>query len=170
MKMSSEHIDVLCIEAHLSRKLLLSIVSIMALVVMLGCGSTQSPTSTPTPTPTTTNQQPIEIVSVLGPLAPFNPGGPTVEIILKNVSTTPIVSLTATLGLGGVGHPTAPGSFTFTFDVTALHPLLPGRSVSDTSTLIGAGFSDSASYPLTITGTMENGATFTYTKQVHIVG
>jgi hypothetical protein len=168
--MSSEHIDVLCIEAHLSRKWLLSIVSMMALVVMLGCGSTQSPTSTPTPTPTTTNQQPIEIVSVLGPLSPFNPGGPTVEITLKNVSTAPIVSLTATLGLDGAGPPTAPGSFTFTFDVTALHPLLPGRSVSDTSTLIGAGFSDSTSYPLTITGALENGATFTYTKQVQIVG
>lgn len=168
--MSSEHVDVLCIEAHLSRKWLLSIVCMMALVVMLGCGSTQSPTSTPTPTPTTTNQQPIEIVSVLGPLSPFNPGGPTVEITLKNVSTAPIVSLTATLGLDGAGPPTAPGSFTFTFDVTALHPLLPGRSVSDTSTLIGAGFSNSTSYPLTITGALENGATFNCTKEVQIVG
>jgi hypothetical protein len=142
----------------------------MALVVMLGCRSTQSPTSTPTPSPTTTNQQPIEIVSVLGPLSPFNPGGPTVEITLKNVSSAPVVSLTATIGLDEAGPPTARGSFMFTFDVTALHPLLPGRSVSDTSTLIGPGFNDSTSFPLTITGAQENGATFTYTKQVQIVG
>jgi hypothetical protein len=34
--------------------------------------------------------------------------------------------------------------------------------------LIGGGFSDSLEYPLTINGTLQNGATFAYTEQVMI--
>lgn len=44
-------------------------------------------------------QQPIEIIAVVGPLQPINPGGPIVEITLKNMADEPIVSLTATLEL-----------------------------------------------------------------------
>ena len=118
-------------------------------------------TPTPTPTPTPQNQQPIEIISVLGPLQPINPGGPIVEITLKNVAVQPIVSLAASLELGR--------SFNFDFDVTSSNPLLPEKSVSAKLTLIGGGFSDNISYPLTINGTLQNGATFAYTKQVQIV-
>jgi hypothetical protein len=109
--------------------------------------------------------QPIEIVSVLGPVPPFTPGGPNVEITLKNVSVEPAISLTATLETSSVsGFP-----FDFTFnDVTPSHPLRPNRSSSDTSGLIGGGFAGNASYPLTINATLQDGTNFVYTKLVQI--
>jgi hypothetical protein len=113
------------------------------------------------PATTPSNQQPIEIVSVLGPLKPINPGGPNVEITLRNVSTESIVSLTATLELNR--------TFIFEFNVTSSNPLLPAKSVSATLTLIGGGFSDNISYPLRLEGILQNSATFAYTKQVQIM-
>ena len=109
------------------------------------------------------NQQPIEITSVLGPLGSFNPGGPVVEITLKNVAVEPVISLTATLELGE--------SFEFTFDdVSPAHPLQPNRSTSAELTLIAGGFiSGNVSYPLTINATLQNGDKFVYTKLVQIV-
>jgi hypothetical protein len=116
--------------------------------------------------PASQNKEPIEIVSVLGPVGPINWGGPAVEIILKNVGVEPVVSLTATLEVSSVsGFP-----FDFTFDdVTPSHPLQPNRSTSDTSGLIGGGFASNASYPLTINATLQSGANFVYTKLVQIV-
>jgi len=108
------------------------------------------------------NWEPIEIVSVLGPVPPFTPGGPTVEITLKNVSVVPVISLTATLELSE--------SFDFTFDdVSPSNPLQPNRSTSAELILIGGGFSSNDSYPLTINATLQNGAKFVYTKLVQIV-
>jgi hypothetical protein len=112
------------------------------------------------------NQQPIEIVSVLGPIPPFTPGGPAIKITLKNVGVEPVISLTATLEVfSGFGFP-----FDFTFDdVTPSHPLRPNRSTSATLCLIGGGFSSNESYPLTINATLQNGTNFVYTKLVQIV-
>ncbi len=105
--------------------------------------------------------EPIEIVSVLGPVPPFTPGGPGVEITLKNVSVEPVISLTATLELSE--------SFDFTFDdVSPSNPLQPNTSTSDRLYLIGGGFSNDVSYPLTINATLRNGANFVYTKLVQI--
>jgi hypothetical protein len=76
--------------------------------------------------------EPVEVVSITGPLSPINPGGPVVEIILNNTGGTSIVSLTATLDIpNALSNP-----FVFTFNVTPANPLLPGDSVSDTLTLI----------------------------------
>jgi len=110
--------------------------------------------------PPSQNQQPVEIISVTGPLQPINPGGPTVEITLKNVAVEPVVSLSASLELSR--------PFNFDFDVTSSNPLLPDKSISSRLTLIGVGFSDNVSYPLKINGTLQSGATFTYTEQVQI--
>jgi len=110
------------------------------------------------------NQQPIEVMSVLGPLQPFNPGGPVVEITLKNVGVEPVISLTATLELD-----TPFGPFDFIFNVTPSNPLQPNKSTSDILTLIGGGFADNVSYPLKIHATLQNGAKFVYTKLVQIV-
>jgi hypothetical protein len=110
--------------------------------------------------------EPIEIVSVLGPVPPFTPGGPAVEITLKNVSVEPAISLTATLEVDTAFDI----SFDFTFDdVSSSNPLQPNASTSDTLTLIGGGFSSDVSYPLTINATFGNGAKFIYTKLVQIV-
>ena len=112
------------------------------------------------------NWQPIEIASVLGPVGPVNPGGPIVEITLKNVSVEPVISLTATLEVDTAFDI----SFAFTFDnVSPWNPLQPTRSTSDRLCLIGGGFSSDVSYPLTINATLRNGAKFVYTKPVQIV-
>jgi len=105
-------------------------------------------------------QQPVEIVSVSGPIAPINPGGPIVEITLKNISSEPVVSLAATLNAGSY--------FGFAFDVSTTNPLMPGKSVSSKLTMIGGGFDDTLLYPLTVNGTMKSGGKFNFTKQVRI--
>jgi hypothetical protein len=112
------------------------------------------------------DQEPIEIVSVLGPVGPVNLGGPGVEITLKNVGVEPVISLTAILEVSSAsGLP-----FVFPFDdVTSSHPLQPNRSISDTSGLIGGGFASDHAYPLTINVTLQNGDKFVYTKLVQIV-
>jgi hypothetical protein len=113
------------------------------------------------PVSTSQNQEPIEIVSVLGPLRPVTFLGPVVEITLKNVGVEPVISLTATLELGR--------SFDFIFNVTPANPLQPNRSTSARLCLIAGGFGTNVSYPLTINATLQNGAKFVYTKLVQIV-
>jgi hypothetical protein len=111
------------------------------------------------------NQEPIEIVSVLGPLQPINWAGPIVEITLKNVGVDPVVSLTATLKVPSVSGI----SFGFTFDdVSPSNPLHPNGIASDTRCLIGGSIGGNVSYPLKIHATLENGAKFVYTKLVQI--
>ena len=112
---------------------------------------------------TTQSQQPIEVVSVFGPLQPFNPGGPSVEITLKNVSAEPVVSLTA------VFTDLGPREFDFDFAVTSANPLLSGSTISNKLTLINGGFENNLPYLLTIQGTLLNGVTFNFTTQVEIV-
>jgi hypothetical protein len=76
-------------------------ISILVMISVLALSACQTKSTSPiTPTSTTSNYealnpQPIDILSVQGPFPPINPGGPNVEITLKNVSTEPIVSLTA---------------------------------------------------------------------------
>ena len=112
------------------------------------------------------DQEPIKIVSVLGPIGPVNPGGAGVRITLKNVSHEPVISLTATLGVSSaLGIP-----FDFSFDeVISSHPLQPGTSTSDTIALIGGGFTSDHTYPLTINATLQSGDSIVYTKLVQIV-
>jgi len=105
--------------------------------------------------------QPIEIVSVSGSHQPINPGGPIVEISLKNVGLEPIISLIATLELYR--------SFEFIFDVTPLQPLLPDKNISNKMTLIQGTTSDNNSYDLIISGKSQSGEAFIYTKQVQII-
>ena len=141
---------------------LLWIVPMLALILtasLMGC--LPAPKTAPTTTATNPqNSQPIEVISVSGPLAPINPGGPIVEIVLKNVGTDPVKSLTATIETGR--------SFKFTYDVSAANPLLPGKTTNQKQTLIGGGFSDTVLYPLTINGTLQSGVSFGYTKQIKI--
>jgi hypothetical protein len=109
--------------------------------------------------------EPIEVVSVLSSVEPFNPGGLGVEITLKNLSVEPVISLTANLEVE-----TAFGtSVHFTFDdVSPSNSLQPNASTNDRRFLIGAGFSGDVSYSLTINATMRNGANFVYTELVQI--
>jgi hypothetical protein len=142
----------------MKRKTLILTVAIISMVaVLLGaCSETSIPTI----------HQPIEVVSVSGPLPPINPGGPSVLITLKNVSNEPIVSLTASLGVSRAGPTNTP--YIFNFDVTSANPLLPSDSISSRLNLIGGSFDDSISYPLKIEGKQQSEGTFAYTEQVQI--
>jgi hypothetical protein len=137
---------------------------ILSLVVGLAAACSGNATNTPSQTPT--NQQPLEIVSVTGPLSPINPGGPVVQVILKNISSEPVVALSASLGINRAGPSNTP--FIFNFEVSSASPLLSSNSISSKLTLIGGSFSDNTAYSLTIEGTLKSGGTFKYTEQVQI--
>jgi hypothetical protein len=113
------------------------------------------------PVSTSQNQEPIEIMSALGPVRPFTLLGPVVEITLKNVGVEPVISLTATLELGR--------PFDFIFNVTPTNPLQPNKSTSARLCLIAGGFGTNVPYPLTINATLQNGDKFVHTKLVQIV-
>ncbi|MDD5190664.1 MAG: hypothetical protein PHE50_06460 [Dehalococcoidales bacterium] len=136
----------------------LSVITVLSLAVLLmgACNKPSTPAS----------QQPIEIVSVTGPVSPINPGGPIVLITLKNVSDQPVVSLTANLGISRAGLDNT--GFIFNYDVSTSTPLLPSKSISSQLTLIGGGFAGNTSYPLKINGKLQSGASFKYTAQVQI--
>ncbi len=142
----------------MKRKTLISIIATLSTVALLlgACSGTTTPTG----------QQPIQVVSVSGPLPPINPGGPNVEVTLKNVSDESVVSLTASLEVRRMGPSNTP--FVFNFDVTPSNPLLPSNRISSSLTLIGGSFADNISYPLNIEGKLQSGGKFAYTVQVQI--
>lgn len=114
-----------------------------------------------TPVTSSSNlSEPVEVISVSDTYKAgqtVNPGGPEIEVTLKNVADESIVSLAATL------NENRPWNWDFDFGVTPAHPLLPEKSISAKSILISGGFGDDISYSLTINGTLENGTTFGYT-------
>jgi hypothetical protein len=114
----------------------------------------------PTSTSIATDQRPIEIVTLSGPMPPVNPAGPEFELSLKNISLAPIVTLNATLELNR--------PYGFSFDVSLPVPILPGRTIKSERTVISAGFDASTTYPLKIQGTFQNGSTFEYILKVQI--
>ncbi len=125
-----------------------------------------TPTPTPTPTPAATsapvNAGFLTVVSV-SLLQPYNPGGPTIEVVLQNNATDPVVSLQAVLPLSG--H-----SYTYVFnDVSKSNPLLPNQDASQTETLIDAGFETNQTYPMEIVGTLQNGSTFNFATPITII-
>jgi DNA-binding beta-propeller fold protein YncE len=114
-------------------------------------------------TTSTGSQQLIEVISVLGPVPPFNPGGPVVEITLKNVSAETVIALTA------VCTELGPHKFTFDFAVTPETPLVSNQTISAKLILINGAFENNFPYHLTIKGTLQNGETFTYTTLQEII-
>jgi hypothetical protein len=105
---------------------------------------------------------PLTVVSV-SLLKPYTPGGPTVEVILKNNATNSVASLRTMLTLSG--H-----NYTYVFDsVSSSNPLLPNQDASQTETLIGAGFETNQTYPMEIAGTLQNGSSFDFVTYVTIV-
>ena len=126
--------------------------------------STPSTSPTPTPTAASTNisSGPLTIISVRI-LQPYNPSGPTIEVTMQNNSTDPVVSLQAILTLSG--H-----NYTYVFDdVSKSNPLLPNQNASQTDTLINAGFETNQTYPMLITGTLQNGTSFDFTTPITII-
>jgi hypothetical protein len=129
----------------MSKCIIIPIILAALLVGFTACGTT-----------TTT----IEVVGVVGPLPPYNPGGPSVEITLKNNAAEPVISLKATLELQQ--------SYEFDFGVSESSPLAPGAIASKTQTLLNGGISSDISYPLAISATLQSGSVISYTVQVKI--
>jgi hypothetical protein len=102
-------------------------------------------------------------------MPPFHPAtfdtgeGWTAEITLKNVSGEPVISLSAMLIIKHTG-----GSYTpnFAFDTTSSNPLMPGKIINSKGLLYST--SGDVSYFLYVTGTLENGTAFGYTKPVQL--
>lgn len=113
--------------------------------------------------------KPIEIVSVTGPMPPFNPGGPNVEIVVKNVSQWPVYHLIAILDLG---LQTPAVGYVFDFGLTQDNTLAPGATATLSRSLIAGGFSGDIFYTLGLdvgyTGTLGPG-TSNYSVQVKII-
>jgi hypothetical protein len=152
------------------------IAAVLFVLLMSGCVPSSSPTPTYTPSPTATlppDQEPVEVVSVVGPLPDFyedgkpvyNPGGPIIELTVKNISNEPVIFLEASLDLD---IPIPANPYVFYFDVSASKPLPPGGIINSSKTLIGGGFSDNVLYAVTISGTLQSNVAFAYTKEVYI--
>ncbi len=127
---------------------------IIGLASLFGCEQKPLPIGTPYPT----NQQPIDIVSAKEVPTEPNPGGGLYEITLKNVSTEPVVSLSADLY---VLPPAGANPRTFHFEVTPSKPLLQNKSISSRMILIAA----SPGNTITINGMLQDGGTFSYTRE-----
>jgi hypothetical protein len=114
--------------------------------------------------------RPVEVVVVVGPIPPYNPGGPVIDVTLRNAGDAPIASLNATLRLSPPSGLTGqPLPSTFIFSVGASDPLLPGQNIQDNLTVIGGSLQTGQDYPLTINGTTLDGQSFSYTVFVQIV-
>jgi hypothetical protein len=108
---------------------------------------------------------PVSVVSVQG-VMPSVPAGPTIKITLKASSPdAPVTSLSATLSIISKNQ-------TFNFpDVTQSNPLIPGRTTSQTLTIIGpAAYDTDSTYPLLIECTLQNGQKFNYVIRITISG
>lgn len=144
----------------------ISIVILACLALpLVGCSGTVSTGASSTPTsPISPNPshlaEPVEIVSVIGPEQPINPGGPSVTITLYCISDEPIVALKATLELNR--------SYDFDFPANSTDPFSKGDTAARSMTLMNAGFSDDVAYPLIVSGTFADGWPFSFTKEVYI--
>jgi hypothetical protein len=104
-------------------------VTLILVAGLTACASKQSTTTTAsTGVP---QYRPIEVVGVTGPIPPFNPGGPTIRITLKNTGGEPVIQLKAVLELEK--------SYQFNFEINASDFLLTGGSIYQQQTLIGPG-------------------------------
>lgn len=111
-------------------------------------------------TPENQNSNQTVSIASIKQVPPVTPGGPTIQLTLKNISNKPITSLKAILEVNN--------NYTFDFvNVTSSKPLVPNNSTSETQILIGAGFQTDALHPVIITGTEDN-TQFTYIENAYI--
>ncbi len=158
------------------KKLITGLLMLVLLSMLIACGSPvqEEPTppdqtlpsqgtDIPTPPlsiPALRNEQPIEVISVMAPYELPNPGGPPLQITLRNVSAEPVTSLNVTFVSGR--------EFDFDFHVTSVSTLMPGETVTSRRYLIGDGYGGDVFHSLKINGTLKNGEPFSYTKQVQV--
>ena len=110
-----------------------------------------------------TSQSPIAIASIITFPWPINYGGPNVGITLTNVADIPIIALSATLYVES-----RPYVFIFPVNSTT-NPLMPGEDTSKVQPLVGADLIGNQSYPLIVSGMLNNGVEFSLTQQIKII-
>ena len=112
------------------------------------------------------SEKPIEVLSVVGQIPePYNPGGPTITVSLKNVSDKLIVSLNVELGI----TTTKAMPFIVVFNVSVSSPFVPGATLSAMRlTNGGIGYTDGQYYPVFISGSFQDGTTFSYTQYIQL--
>ena len=103
--------------------------------------------------------------------SPFSsPGSPVIGLVLANLGEVPIATMGAALTYVPAQNSSANSArYDFAFVVNSTDPLLPGQATQDVMTLKGGLFDIGVDYPLTISGTLVNGTSFTYTQQVQFV-
>jgi hypothetical protein len=111
------------------------------------------------------SSKPVQIVGVYNGPGINTPGGPTITITLKNISTRPIVYLLATITLA---PDNSIGPFEFVFKVDSLNPLEPDMTISQTQILIRGGFNTDDHYPLDVRGIFQGNGTFQFSQQVAV--
>ena len=111
------------------------------------------------------SSEPVQVVDVYNGPGLNTPGGPTITITLKNISTKPIVYLLATITLSS-DNSVAP--FEFVFKVDSLNPLEPDMTISQTQILIRGGFNTDDHYPLDVRGIFQGNGTFQFSQQVAV--
>jgi hypothetical protein len=80
-------------------------------------------------------------------MPPFNPGGPNVEITVKNTSIYTVTHLIAQLNLN---LQTPPIAYVFDFGLTQGATLAPGATTNLTRNLINGSFNGETFYTLTL--------------------
>jgi hypothetical protein len=145
--------------------------AILLVVVVLtgGCASTTTvtaPGTTITTTPSLTPQlQPITVFSLAGPVPPYLPAGPNLQMVLANTGTEPIVALSANIFFAGPPSRT----LDFVFNVFSTSPLTPGSRATAIATLIGpTGYDNNYYYPVTISATGQSGTKYSYIVYANI--
>jgi len=140
-------------------KYLIAAALILVTIFLAACSGGTSTSSTTT-TPGVPQHRPLQVVSVVGPIAPFNPGGPVVEITLKNVGSEPLTGLVIVLQMDR--------PYQFDTPVSKDKPLPSGQSISLTQTLIGGSIGSGENYILFLTATAQSGSVFQYSELVKI--
>lgn len=132
------------------------ILVVLPLILMGAVACTKEPAERTTVSGSTA--EPIAIVSVTYAAGQtVNPGGPTIEITLKNVSKEDVSSLDVTL------DESSRGRFKFDFGVDMSKPLAPSKTIRARQILIGGGWGPGIAYSLVIGGTLRSGVTFEFT-------
>jgi hypothetical protein len=115
------------------------------------------------------NTEPVQVVSVGGPLPGTDTTSPFIQVSLRNVSGDAIVVLACVLEASKTtGGATATMPYPINFDTSSASPLLPGSDITSNPVLMSGGFNEGTFFPLLICGVLKTGATFGYSKQIQI--
>jgi hypothetical protein len=140
----------------------------LAVVVATACSpASLEPSQTEVITTPSPTQPPVQVISVSVVREPFGmvvPGGPEIEVTLKNNSNEPLVSLSAFLTIQGLTN----GTYNFDFGFSADNPLMPGALISRSQHLFTGRYDPAVPYPLGIAGTLRSSGEFTQENYILI--